>query len=90
MGLFENVQWQNYHASLNHGDVICLYTDGVSEASGDEPTKQFGEERIANCIKQQRHECADEIKTHILESCKRFVKGAKFDDDWTLIVIKLH
>lgn len=90
LGLFDNMQWQNYHAGLNHGDVICLYTDGVSEAGGDEPAKQFGEERIADCIKHERLKSVDEIKAYMLESCKRFVKEAKFDDDWTLIIIKLH
>ncbi len=90
IGLFVGAAWQNYRETLNHGDTICLYTDGVSEAGSEDSTVQFGQQRLANCVRESRHESAEDIKRYIHESCRQFVGKEQFDDDWTLIVVKLH
>jgi len=66
-----------------------LYTDGLTEAGGDAPQKQFCEERIIVCLKEKCNESAEAIKTHLYDRCKQFVGGQSFDDDWTLLVLKM-
>ena len=88
LGPFPDLEWTDYNVTLRDGDVLCLYTDGLTEAGGDEPQKQFCEERIIACLKGKCTESAEAIKTHLYESCKQFVAGQSFDDDWTLLVLK--
>jgi serine phosphatase RsbU (regulator of sigma subunit)/CHASE2 domain-containing sensor protein len=90
IGLLDSAKWQNYHTTLNPGDVFCLYTDGVTEAGSADPTMQFGQQRLADRVRESRHEKAEDVKKYIHESCRQFVGKGQFDDDWTLIVIKLR
>ncbi len=89
LGPFPDLKWADYTVTLRKSDVLCLYTDGVTEAGGDAPKKQFGEERIIACLRAKCSESAEVIKSHICETCKQFVGGQPFDDDWTLIVLKM-
>ncbi len=90
LGPFPDLEWTDYNVTLINGDVLCLYTDGVTEAGGDEPQKQFGEERIITCLKEKCNEPAEAIKSYIYETCKQFVGGQSFDDDLTLLVLKME
>jgi CHASE2 domain-containing sensor protein len=89
LGPFPDLEWTDYNVTLINGDVLCLYTDGVTEAGGDEPQKQFGEERIIACLKEKCNEPAEAIKSYIYETCKQFIGGQSFDDDLTLLVLKM-
>lgn len=89
LGLFDGMSWPTGHVPLHEGDVICIYSDGISEAGGDDPEKQFGEDRIAACVSKNCNRPAAEIKDCLLETCQEFVEGASFNDDWTLVVVKL-
>jgi len=89
LGPFPDLEWTNYNVTLRDGDVLCLYTDGLTEAGGDAPQKQFCEERIIVCLKEKCNESAEAIKTHLYDRCKQFVGGQSFDDDWTLLVLKM-
>jgi CHASE2 domain-containing sensor protein len=89
LGPFPDLEWTDYNVTLINGDVLCLYTDGVTEAGGDEPQRQFGEERIITCLKERYKEPAEAIKSYIFEACKQFVGGQSFDDDLTLLVLKM-
>jgi len=89
LGLFDGISWPTGRIVLHKGDVICIYSDGISEAGSDDPEKQFGEDRIAACVSQNCNRPTDEIKDCLLGACREFVRGASFDDDWTLVVVKL-
>lgn len=72
--------------SLNKGDVIALYTDGVSEAL-NEQEEEYGEERLERCLVKNASLSADGILNAILEDVRGFTSG-RYSDDITLVILK--
>ncbi|WP_240894706.1 GAF domain-containing SpoIIE family protein phosphatase [Fodinibius halophilus] len=73
---------------LSEKDVLVFYTDGVTEAMNEDETEEFGEERLLNCIKENRFQSAAEIQEGIIEEVERFSHDVQYDDI-TLIVLKV-
>lgn len=75
---------------LQAGDVIVLYTDGLTEAR-DGKDGEFGEERLLDVIKQQNTDApAEEILKAIRRAFKLFVGSSDPHDDLTCLVIKVQ
>ncbi len=83
-----NCQELNY--LLQSGDIIVLYTDGITEARNSKK-EMFGTERLIQEIIQNRGLPSEKICQMVLESISRF-SGIKmnFEDDITLIILKIQ
>jgi serine phosphatase RsbU (regulator of sigma subunit) len=68
---------------LDTGDVLILYTDGITEAL-DANGNMFSEKRLAQLLEDYGELPPDAIKTQILENMKDFV----INDDITLVILK--
>ena len=76
--------------TLNPGDMIVLYTDGVIESRNPEDT-DFGYDRLMESINKFRHEPAQGVHDSVRETIDKFMGLEKrYDDDLTLLVIKWH
>lgn len=80
------------HFSVNdilfeNGDIILLYTDGITEAENVKG-EYFGIERLLSIIKKEYNKGSCEITQKILSSVKRFSQPNKINDDLTIVVIK--
>jgi sigma-B regulation protein RsbU (phosphoserine phosphatase) len=74
---------------LRSGDVICAYTDGVSEVqnpAGDE----FGEQAIIDFIQANRLLTAAELSDGLVKRIKSFSHKTKFRDDFTVMIVKVR
>ncbi len=72
---------------LNCGDVLVLYTDGITEASNNQ--KEFyGISRLQQTIVKNYHRSAEEIRQNITEDVMDFIGTATIYDDITLVVVK--
>jgi sigma-B regulation protein RsbU (phosphoserine phosphatase) len=72
---------------MKAGDVLVLYTDGITEildANGDE----FGEERLERLVIVNASYNAEEIKDRIMDSVSDFSQDGTPYDDETLVVVK--
>lgn len=69
------------------GDVIVLYTDGITEAA-DMSHALYGLERLCATIVAQRGETAETIKDAVLADVTRHIGAQVIFDDLTLIVLK--
>lgn len=69
------------------GDVLVLYTDGVTEAPNEEG-KEFSGARLADVTRSAHHRSPGEINDAILESVQRFVGDVPQRDDFTLVAVK--
>ena len=74
--------------ALNNGQIIFLSTDGIWEACNLQG-EMFGKKPIYDIIRNHSSLSANEILNAILESLKSFQKGAKIEDDITLVIIKI-
>ncbi len=76
------------HITLNQGDVVVFYTDGVIEAV-DKHGEQFGYERLMEVTRQSRQSSASEIKSQIFHAVNAFTNdGGAVKDDLTIVVLK--
>jgi phosphoserine phosphatase RsbU/P len=73
--------------NLSSGDVVVLYTDGVTEARN--LTKEpYGLERLGDVVKQNLHNCAETICCSVIGSLRSHIGDRKIDDDITLLILK--
>jgi sigma-B regulation protein RsbU (phosphoserine phosphatase) len=74
---------------LNNGDVIVLYTDGVSEAMNND-ADLFGDSRLSRIIEEHGHLESGELRERILREIESFVGAADQHDDMTMILMKVE
>ena len=72
-------------ASLESGDRLVLFTDGVTEAA-NRADEEFGEERLKRLLMENRSLGAPELQKKILGTVEEFC-GGNFRDDVTLVVV---
>ncbi|MDZ7266813.1 MAG: serine/threonine-protein phosphatase [candidate division KSB1 bacterium] len=78
---------QLVQTALAPGDVLLLYTDGVSETC-DPDGREFGDERLRQVLLRHPHVPAETIKDALLHELTQFRRGADMRDDTTFVIIK--
>jgi serine phosphatase RsbU (regulator of sigma subunit) len=74
---------------LRRGDVIALYTDGITEAM-DARSDLFGDARLSRLIAEHAHLDVADLRERILREIEAFVGHADQHDDMTMILIKVE
>jgi sigma-B regulation protein RsbU (phosphoserine phosphatase) len=72
---------------MNPGDMLILYTDGVTEANNP-AQEEFTDPRLLAFINQQEEQTASSIVTKIRDAVHDFAAGAEQSDDLTLLVLR--
>jgi len=86
LGLFGEWECSVRESRLFPGDILVLYTDGITEAFND-ADEEYGEERLIEVLVRHRHRNPREILTAIIDDVRRFSPREQ-RDDITLIVAK--
>ena len=87
LGIMPMATYQERQASLYSGDVLVLFSDGVTEAS-DPNGREFGERRLADLVASLRDRPAAEIVEEIHKAVAAFSEGAPAADDITVVVAR--
>ena len=87
LGAFSGVTFSEQETALEQGDVLVLYTDGVTEARSAEG-EFFGEERLKTAIVAAGAGSAQEIVDGIVTAVDQFTGSVAQADDLTLLVTK--
>jgi phosphoserine phosphatase RsbU/P len=88
VGLFPSVQFERGQAKLEPGDVVVACTDGITEAA-NAADEEFGSQKLAELVAQQRALPAAEIVQSVLTEVDRFSKGGTHEDDKVLLILKV-
>ena len=86
LGIFEGETWEHCSVQLAPGDVLWLYTDGVTDAE-DGNEEFFGEERLLEAARASVGRSAQGAQDALLAAVHRFVGDAPQFDDITLMVL---
>jgi serine phosphatase RsbU (regulator of sigma subunit) len=87
LGAWDRIQLQNHTIHIDPGDVLLLYTDGVTEAFS--PTNDiYGENRLDEVVLRERSGSARQILDAIDTSLVEFLGDAPPSDDITLMAIR--
>jgi sigma-B regulation protein RsbU (phosphoserine phosphatase) len=86
LGMWQSATFMPGAASVQPGDILVLYTDGVVEvmnAAGE----MFGVERLENVIRRRRPHSSAGLVEAVVDATRAFAGRARFEDDFTLVVI---
>jgi sigma-B regulation protein RsbU (phosphoserine phosphatase) len=89
VGLLPFAPYTEQAIMLEPGDLLILYTDGISEAMTHDD-EEWGEERMIESARAVRDKPAQEILRTVLADADKFTAGAPQHDDMTLLVLKLE
>ena len=87
LGFMEDYQFEEDSTELNTGDIIVIYSDGITEAFNKE-NEEFGEDRLLVVLKENMQSGADALIEKVYDAIKTFVKDVPQSDDITIVVIK--
>ena len=74
--------------ALETGDLVALFTDGVTEAMNEE-SDLFGEERLGRTLTEQIHLSSDDLKQRVLGDVEAFAGAAEQHDDMTIVLLRV-
>lgn len=86
-GVFDGVRFPSRRLSLNPGDMLLLYTDGLTE-SCNSAEEEYGFRRIKRVAGQHLRTTPSKLISECLSDHRKFRAGAKQVDDLTLLVIR--
>ena len=89
VGLLPFAPYTEQTMTLEPGDLLILYTDGISEAMTRDD-EEWGEERMIAAARASIHKPADDVLGDIFVAADAFTAGAPQHDDMTLLLLKLE
>jgi sigma-B regulation protein RsbU (phosphoserine phosphatase) len=88
LGLLPGSRYQAREVQIDPGDLLCLYSDGITEAESVEE-EEHGTERLCEVLRARRVEPAlQAVLDAIRESVEEFSRGMPQGDDQTLLVVR--
>jgi len=86
IGLFPRRTYEVQEQQMNPGDVLLVFSDGITEAN-DLEEGEFGEERLTQVVRSAPDRDARELSRRVLGAVEDFSTGAAQNDDITLMVL---
>lgn len=87
LGIMDGLTYRQDSAELQPGDLVVIFSDGVTEAV-DMQDEEFGEERLLAVVRRHRAEPAESIVSAIVAAVERHGATRAQYDDLTIVVIK--
>lgn len=89
IGGMEGIQYNEHEINLNAGDMIFLYTDGVTEAN-DNYKEFYGKNRLKETINENKNKKLNDILNEITKDIDKFCNNSEQYDDITMLIIKYN
>ncbi len=87
LGIMEDMTFQDNKYELSPGEIIMMYTDGVTEAANSSG-EEFDSSRLISVLKQHPITTPKLLVNDLVVAIKRFVNGAPQSDDITTLCLK--
>jgi phosphoserine phosphatase RsbU/P len=86
LGMFPSSEFQTGEVTLRPGDVLALYSDGITEATS-KTGEEFGDGRLQAEIEKRSEKPLAEIQAGVLEAVRQWA-GDELEDDMTLLMVR--
>jgi phosphoserine phosphatase RsbU/P len=87
LGMFKDTRYYEYFLQIEPGQILVLYTDGVTEAVGYDG-KEYGRERLERLVRENRELSARSLINTIYTDVYQYTGGRGATDDITFVVVK--
>jgi serine phosphatase RsbU (regulator of sigma subunit) len=88
LGILPNAQYSDASVTLDPGDILTLYTDGVTEQE-NEHGEEFSVDRLRDVISREGADSAAQVVAHVSEAVSAFAGETEQADDLTLVVLRI-
>jgi sigma-B regulation protein RsbU (phosphoserine phosphatase) len=88
LGAFAGSEYREAAIALEAGDLIAIYTDGITEATNP-AEEEFGVARLEELLRTNAHLPAAELCRRVLETVDGFRSGSPQHDDMTLLIVRV-
>jgi sigma-B regulation protein RsbU (phosphoserine phosphatase) len=89
LGAFEWARYEEAAATLDAGDLLLVFSDGISEAQND-AGEEYGDERLAQFAISNRHLGTDDLRAAVFDEIDAWTGGRERDDDQTVVILKVR
>jgi serine phosphatase RsbU (regulator of sigma subunit) len=87
LGMFDNVCYAARTVQLDSGDVLLVYSDGLTDAE-NQHEEMFGEERLLELIRQAAPAGSHVLEYKLLRAIEEFTEGTPQTDDITFVIVE--
>jgi sigma-B regulation protein RsbU (phosphoserine phosphatase) len=88
LGILPIAQYTEHGSSIQSGDTLVLFSDGVSEAMPNGSDEEFGESRISTAILNRTGLNSHQLIGGVIEDLQVWCAGTPYADDVTLLIVK--
>jgi sigma-B regulation protein RsbU (phosphoserine phosphatase) len=86
-GFVDTAQYEKETVSVQPGDIIVAFTDGVPEVE-NKAGQEFGTGALVQFIRENSHMGATELTASLFDHIREFSQNKKYRDDFTLVLLK--
>ncbi|MBM3754057.1 MAG: HAMP domain-containing protein [Acidobacteria bacterium] len=87
IGMFAHAQYDESTVVLHKGDLLLLYTDGITEAE-NEYGEMWGEERMIDAVRRSAHKSNEEILDEVFAEVEQWTYSPDSADDMTMMIVR--
>jgi sigma-B regulation protein RsbU (phosphoserine phosphatase) len=88
IGMFPQTRYEEGTLALNTGDVLIVFSDGVTEALNP-ADEEFGEDRLKDLLRTVGPLPVEEMSAHVADELKNWIRDAAQYDDLTFVLMKV-
>jgi sigma-B regulation protein RsbU (phosphoserine phosphatase) len=87
LGLFEAATFDQEEVALDKGDLLLIFSDGVTEAM-NEADEEFGDDYLVQCLRNRHSQEPQIILDALLQEVRKFCGDATQSDDVTMMLVR--
>lgn len=89
LGISREVDFEEKLERLQPGDILLLFTDGITEAE-NQAGEFFGEERLCTLLEEHHTLAPQQIIDQLIRQLQSFTGTESFTDDVTLVIMRVE
>ncbi len=89
VGALQNIEYESKMMTLQPGDTLFLYTDGVTEAE-DMNEDEFQTDRLEACLRDLNGEALPAMTERVFDAVRKFSDGMQQSDDITILTVRYN
>lgn len=88
LGITSDSHYEAYDAELHPGDMLAIFSDGVTEVRTPDLIEEYGEERLAEFLSKRQRVPLTEIITELVDYLRKWSGEDGFADDFTMLIMR--